>query len=151
MIDYGAGIVAGVLLCRAVYTDIKTGKIENLLIAAGLVCGLLFAAIRDGPQGIWTSLKMMGIVFAALIFLFVIKGLGAGDIKLFCVLAVFFPADIMEIIVVSFFIGGIMAAGKMLWRYLKRQEVYIRHETMNFSVPIFMGAAVVVGIGWICS
>lgn len=151
MIDKLAIAAAGVVLCRAVYTDIKTGKIENRLIAAGLMGGLLFAAVRDGPKGIWTSVRMMGIVFVMLVFLFIIKGLGAGDIKLFCVLAVFFPEDIIQIIVISFFAGGIAAAGRMLLRFFRGQNLYIRHETMNFSVPIFVGTAFVVGIGWICS
>ncbi|MDD6072517.1 MAG: prepilin peptidase [Clostridiales bacterium] len=151
MIEIIAIAAAGVMLCRAVYTDIKTGKIENRLVAAGLIAGLLFAAVRDGPKGIWTSVRMMGIVFVMLIFLFIIKGLGAGDIKLFCVLAVFFPEDIIQIIIVSFFAGGIAATGKILLRLFRGKSLYIRHETMNFSVPIFVGTALVVGIGWICS
>lgn len=143
MINQIAMIPAGMILCRAVYTDITDQKIENSLIIAGLLGGVLFSAIRDGPAGVWCSVKMVGIVFTALILLFVIKGLGAGDIKLFCVLAAFFPSDIIQIIMVSFFAGGILALGKMLWRFVRKRVLYIRHETMNFTVPISIGTGLV--------
>ena len=143
MIEQIKLLTAGILLFRAMYTDVKEGRIENSLIAAGLVCGILLAAIRDGPQGIRRSIEMSVIVCMALFFLFVLKGLGAGDIKLFCVLAAFFPNQITGIIAVSFFAGGAWALGKMLWRKIRGQVLYIRHETMNFSIPIFIGTVLV--------
>lgn len=145
MIDLAAECAAGILLCRAVYTDISNKKIENRLIICGLVCGIFLAAIRDGPKGIWCSVKMVGIVFGALIILFVIKGLGAGDIKLFCMLAAFFPSDILKIVVVSFFAGGGIAIVRILWRVMRKQTLYVRHETMNFSVPVMIGTGLVIG------
>ncbi|MCM1180267.1 MAG: prepilin peptidase [Clostridium sp.] len=145
MIDLMTKCAAGLLLCRAVYTDVRSQKIENRLIACGLVCGIVLAAIRDGPKGVWHSISMVGIVFAALIILFVIKGLGAGDIKLFCMLAAFFPSDILKIVIVSFFAGGGIAIVKILWRFIRKQALHVRHETMNFSVPVMIGTGLVIG------
>lgn len=143
MIEQIKLLTAGMLLLRAVYTDVKKGRIENPLIVTGLMCGILFAAIRDGPQGIRHSIRMSAIVCTALFFLFVLKGLGAGDIKLFCVLAVFFPSQIIGIITASFFAGGAWALGRMLWRGIRGQALYIRHETMNFSIPVFAGTVLI--------
>lgn len=145
MIDLVTECAAGILLCRAVYTDLRNRKIENRLIVYGLVCGIVLAAIRDGPKGVWCSIRMVGIVFAALIILFVIKGLGAGDIKLFCMLAAFFPSDILRIVIVSFFAGGGIAIVRILWRFITKQALYVRHEAMNFSVPVMIGTGLVIG------
>lgn len=151
MAEVLAAVTAMILTGKAVYTDVKRGKIDNSLIVIGLLGGFVFSAIRDGPEGIWYSAKMVGIVFVSLIFLFVIKGLGAGDIKLLCVLAAFFPDKIIEIIAASFFSGAVIAVGKMLLRFVRNQTIYIRHEVLNFSVPVLIGMGCVLSIGWICS
>lgn len=136
-------LIVTVLLARAVYTDIKNGKIENKVILAGMVSGALLAYVNEGMKGVLNSLKTAGIILAVLFIFFIIKGLGAGDIKLFCVLAIFFPKEAAVIVMASFFIGGIFAVGKMLIRWLRKENAYLRRETMNFSIPIAIGTGVV--------
>lgn len=137
-------LMVAALLVRAVYTDRKEGKIKNRLLLAGFVSGLLFSYLNDGTKGVLDSLRAMGIIFLALFFLFLIKGLGAGDIKLFCVLAAFFPEEAVPIVVASFFAGAVMAVRKMVLRWIRKEVVFIKHETMNFSVPIAVGTGIVV-------
>ncbi|MDO5154355.1 MAG: prepilin peptidase [Eubacteriales bacterium] len=136
--------VVGLILLRAIYTDFKEGKIENRWMIFGIITGLVFANIRDGPEGVWLSTKMMVITFFVLFILFVLKGLGAGDIKLFCVLATFYPENILWVIVCSFLAGGLIALGKMLVRFVRGKTMYIRQEKMNFSVPILIGSLIVI-------
>lgn len=137
-------LIVAALLARAVYTDRKEGRIENRLLLAGLVSGLLLSCVNGGAKGFLDSLKTMGIIFVALFFLFLIKGLGAGDIKLFCVLAVFFPEGAVSIVVVSFFAGAVIAIGRMVLRWLRKETVLVKHETMNFSEAIAVGTGIVV-------
>lgn len=136
-------VVAGLLL-RAVYTDKKEGKIENWLLLTGFVLGLLFSYLNGGEKGLLNSLGTAAIILVPLFLLFLIKGLGAGDIKLFCVLAVFFPKEAVSIVVISFFAGGVLAVGNMILRWAKKEKVFIKHETMNFSVPIAVGTCIVI-------
>lgn len=138
------GIVS-VVLIRAVYTDIKKGKIENRLMAAGLITALLCAYIEGDLQRLGQSIKMAAVVTAMLLLFFVIKGLGAGDIKLLAVLAAFFPQDIMRIVVAAFFVAAGIAVGRMLIRACKRKPVYKKRETLHFSIPI----AIATGAVWI--
>jgi prepilin peptidase CpaA len=145
MVEWIMITVAGAVLLRAVYTDIKNGKIENWLMLAGLISGILFAAIRDGPKGVLCSIKYVAIMFVGLIFLFIIRGLGAGDIKLLCVMAAFFQKEAFAIVVAAFFAGASIAVGRMLLRIVKRETVYVRHETLNFSIAILVGVIIVVG------
>lgn len=133
-----AGILAG-----AVYTDIKEGKIKNQWMLMGMVCGLVAAFAGNGVAGVLESIRMAGIILLALFILFLIKGLGAGDIKLFCVLALFFPDEIVKIVMASFFIGAALGIGKMVFRWIRKEPFYIRKETMNFSVPIAIGTGVI--------
>lgn len=89
------------------------------------------------------GIKMMCAVISVLFFLFIIKGLGAGDIKLLGVLALFFPEDAVSIIAASFFTGAVIAGGRMLIRACKKEKIYKRKETLNFSVPIALGTGAV--------
>lgn len=104
------GLVSA-LFMRAIYTDLKNQKIENKLIGIGLVMGLGCSYISGGKWGLMESIKMVCIIIIALFFLFVIKGLGAGDIKLLGVISAFFPGEIVTIIVLAFFAGAVFALG----------------------------------------
>ena len=126
------------LFIRAVYTDMKSEKIENTVVLIGLLAGLVFAVIGGGWAGLIQSIKMAGIVFIALFFLFVIHGLGAGDIKLFCVTATFFPEKAITILAGSFLVGGIFGMVRMIGRW-RRKEVVSLKETIHFSIPIAVG------------
>ncbi len=134
--------IAFVLLGSAVYMDIKKGKIANLLTGAGFILGLFCTGIEGGRSDVLYCIKKAVVVVISLFFLFVIKGLGAGDIKLLTVLAVFFPENIISIIIMSFFAGAAISLLRMGMRALRKRPVYIKKETIHFSVPIAMAAAI---------
>lgn len=142
MIYIKSGIVT-VLLLRAVYTDMKRGQIENWLIVIGLVLGLVCAGVIGGVPELLNSVKMVCTMTTALFFLFVIKGLGAGDIKLLAMLAAFFPKVIFSIVITSFFVGAGIALARMAVRAVKHIPIYRRHETINFSIPIAVGTGII--------
>lgn len=136
-------VLVSVMLARAVYTDIREGRIENRLVGPGFLLGLTCAALENGMAGLWLSIKMVVIVIAVLFILFVIKGLGAGDIKLLSALAAFLPKDIACIVIAAFFAGAAISLGRMGFRLIKKLPVYKRGERLNFSVPIAAATALV--------
>lgn len=138
-----------VILGRAVYTDVKQGVIENRNVMFGLLSGLICAFTGNGMEGVWQSVKMAGVMLVVLFILFVVKGLGAGDIKLFCVLAVFYPMYCMEVVIVSFLVAAVASIGKMVIRLIRKNSFYIRGETINFSIPIACGTLFVLWRGMI--
>lgn len=142
MIYLKVGIVTGILF-RAVYTDVKNGRIENRLIVAGLILGFICSGVAGGLPELLNSVKMVCTITIALFFLFVIKGLGAGDIKLFAMLAAFFPEEIISIVIVSFFVGAGIVLGRMVVRAIRHIPIYRRHETLNFSIPIAVGTEII--------
>lgn len=136
---YIGNITVLLLLLRAIYTDVKRGKIENVLIVGGLFLGVFIVIMTEGFKGAICSLKIMGIVFVILFPLFLIKGLGAGDIKLFCVLAIFYQRDVFCVLIYSFLSAGFIVLCKMLVRKIKGQKAFIKKEKMAFSIPILIG------------
>lgn len=137
-----AGAVV-LILSRAVYTDVKEEKIENRLMAAGFAVGLVTAYFIGGPDRLAVSARQALLVMLSMFILFAVKGLGAGDVKLFAVLATFMPEDILSVIVVSFLSAAAFIAVRMLVRFCQRRTMYKKGETLHFSVPIAVGAVLV--------
>ena len=139
MAEWVKYVVLTGLFARAVYTDVRWNRIGNSLIGAGMMAGLGLAGIQGGIQGMVYSLKMAGSVLLALIFLFIVRGLGAGDIKLLCVASVFFPERAWSIVVMSFLAGGFIAVAGILVRWRRGEPIRIREQTIHFSIPIAVG------------
>lgn len=82
MIEILRGSILTLLMLNAVVSDLKYRKIPNRLTVTFALIGLGFHIITDFPQGIFTSL--LGFVVGFFIFLipYLMKGMGAGDVKL---------------------------------------------------------------------
>lgn len=147
MIWYIKAVVVMMLFMRAIYTDVKKNIIENRLIGAGLVTGFLLSYLAGGIPAVLQAVKGSCGVIVVLFPLFLIRGLGAGDIKLLGVMAVFFPEEIINIVLLSFFAGAVLALGKMVVRGFQKQKIYHPKETLNFSIPIAIGTSMVMLAG----
>jgi len=105
------------LLSFAIAGDVRRYRISNICTAAGLILGLAINGVMDGIPGLLESMLAAVIPFAALIILFALRIIGAGDIKLFCAAgAIMGVRFIIYVIPFSFLAGGIIALGVMLVR-----------------------------------
>ena len=119
MDDWGKLTAAALALAAAV-SDVKTRRIPNRLILLGLGLACLLAAFpaqaAHGTEGGgWGALlRVLGGCGLPLLFpgvLYLGRALGAGDVKLFCMIGAFTgPFAVMEIILMSFLAGGAGAA-----------------------------------------
>ncbi len=102
-----------VLLLIASWQDIRHYRIPNTLVFSGVVIGLLlntFCPQDMGGLGIFPSLVGMGIGLAILLPLYMIRAMGAGDIKLMAMIGAFVgPSSILMITVYVLLAGGILA------------------------------------------
>ena len=74
-------LALAILLTLAAVCDIRSHRIPNPLVLAGLVLGLAWHGWRGGWPGLLLSLE--GVAVAALALLpYALGGLGAGDVKL---------------------------------------------------------------------
>jgi prepilin peptidase CpaA len=70
------------MLLISVYTDLKTRKILNAVVVPGMLAGLIINFALTGTDGLFFSLKGLGLGFGLLIIPFALGGFGAGDVKL---------------------------------------------------------------------
>lgn len=111
-----------IFLLLAVYHDLKSYKIKNYLIVIGVLTGLIINLIELGLVANYSFLLATIIPIIILFPLFIIKAMGAGDIKLFSIIGSYLGVyPIIKIIIISFFVGGIMSI-----IYLIRTKSFIK-------------------------
>lgn len=159
-----------VLLFLAAVSDIRTSQISNRLILAGLSIGFFFRLWEEGPIGIFTFFIHVTVPIIVLFILFLMRVLGAGDIKLFSVISgICSFREWIVCMAAAFLIGAILAAVRMI--YLKNLNlrilclgIYIRtiltersffpypfgakeqENTIHFSIAILIGYFVSLGV-----
>ncbi len=156
----------------AALADLRTDRIPNGYIlfgaaigaAGGLICGF----------GILQSALSAALAFLLLYPLFKIGALGAGDVKVFMMVAVFTePAEFFKMLVLSFVIGAGFSLFKLLAEHNGRERLYYflsyladvirtrqwklygehtaqdyeryRKNKIHFTVPILFGVVLRVG------
>ncbi len=170
--EYGI-IIRGVLstlLFVAAVGDMRTGRIRNRLILTGLGIGLFYQIWEEGLFGIIIFLVQVTIPVIILFLLFLMRVLGAGDIKLFSIIyGICGLQEGMTCIAIAFVIGAAFSVVRMI-----RQKnlnvrligfgIYIRtvfterslfpypygarekENTICFSVAILLGYLVSLGV-----
>ena len=79
-------LILYLLLIAAVIQDFDCMKVSNRLILVGLALGIFFQVIQNGPVAIVRVLPNIIFPVIVLYLLFLMRCLGAGDIKLFSVI-----------------------------------------------------------------
>lgn len=110
----------------AVYEDIKSYTISNVLILIGWISGFLLQIMTNGIQGIgyWCLGCIIPIVVTYVLFYF--KMLGAGDIKLLSVIGGMCGIGFLKsVLSVSLFVGAVLSLMQMLrWKQLQIRFLY---------------------------
>lgn len=132
------------VLLRCLYTDMKKGKIENKVILIATLLGIMLNYVTGGFDAVVEGVKMAGIIIALLYALFLIKGLGAGDIKLLSLIGLLFPKHAFMITALSFILAAALALIRIIIRLLKKEKALVRGETIHFSIPIALACILVV-------
>lgn len=114
-----------ILLIVAVIMDFYSFKIKNSLILLGLVLGTILRICDMG----WTSILdgLLGMVVPVMILLpfFLFKVLGAGDIKLFAVIGMFYGTNfVLNSMLYSLFIAGLIS----IIYLFKSKQFQVRYE-----------------------
>ena len=111
--------------------DLKWWRIPNRLIVVGLICGVLcnitefviLGGIKQFALGAVTPI-------AWLVILFLIRGMGAGDIKLLAVIGGLMGRGIAEIVIYSIFAGSVIGLFGYLVKKIRR---------IHFSLAVMAG------------
>ena len=88
------GGVALVLTFAAVCTDLKTMRVPNGLIVLGVLAGAMLSSMGIRSGGVILFLIRLVLPVVILYPVYLIRGLGAGDIKLIAALSTIMGADL---------------------------------------------------------
>jgi len=114
------------------YFDLRWRRVPNWLVALTIALSLTWHGAHDGLAGVGVSfLSLLGAT-AALFPLFVLRGMGAGDVKFFGALgAAVTYRHAFGILVIALFVSAFMALlmvlrGRALRRTIRRIGVLLR-------------------------
>jgi len=113
------GLVFPIILISsiAILTDLVRGKIHNKLTYSATLIGLIHVTATLGPSGLGTSLLSVCGVLLLFLPLYYLKVLGAGDVKLMAVFAVWGGwSYALNVAFLSLLFGGIFAVINLIYR-----------------------------------
>ena len=117
------------LLSVAVVMDIQSFRVSNRLIVSGLISGLFLQVLEEGVKGLGVFILNVSIPIILFYLLFLIRALGAGDIKLFSMIGGIWGFQVLcTTIAVSFLAAAVMSLGKILF-----------HKNLILRLRVFRG------------
>jgi len=121
-IEMHALLVAVVLavLAFAAREDMLRHRIPNSLNLAALILGLGLAALTGGLSGIVHSIAGALVGFAALVPFYLLRGMGAGDVKLMGASgAILGPSGALLAAALALIAGGVLGVGILMRRLIE--------------------------------
>jgi len=108
------------LLLAAVRQDVRNYRIPNAVVFWGAGLGLLLNAVMPegfgfanqipGGLGLLSALAGLAIGLAALLPMYLLRAMGAGDVKLMAMVGAFLgPDDVVGAILATFIAGGVLS------------------------------------------
>jgi prepilin peptidase CpaA len=103
-------VVAVIVAIIAAITDVREGRIPNKLTYPAFILGILMQAILGGWRGVLSGL-LGGVLFGGLfLVLYIVKAMGAGDVKLAAALGCLAGASAsLNLMAATAVFGGILA------------------------------------------
>ena len=137
----GAGqILLGILVAIAAVFDIRSRRIPNWLVLAGLVVGVGWNVYASGWSGLLRAAEGLGLGFILYFPLYLIRARGAGDVKLLAAVgAVVGPGNCLWIFLLTAVLGGAIALILLMFRGRMRKTLFnvgmIIQDLLHFRAP----------------
>lgn len=126
-----AMVAAGGLLACAFCTDVASRKIPNWLTVSAFAAGWILHTVTDG----WNGLMLSGAGAAAgllpMLALYLLRAVGAGDVKLFAAIGALMGVELtLQLMVSSLMASGVVAMMILIWR----RELRVRGQRVLLSL-----------------
>ncbi|MCL5743868.1 MAG: prepilin peptidase [Acidobacteria bacterium] len=134
-------LLAARVLAAGIY-DIRYRRIPNWLVLTGLLAGLALNGFLFGWGGLRMSLVGFAVAFAVYFPLWILRGMGAGDVKLMAAVGALVGWHAwLVIFILTGLLGGVIAIVLMLAKGRVRKTLwntgYIVYEMAHFRSPHF--------------
>jgi len=114
--------LAALFAAIAGWSDWRSRRIPNWLTVPALVVGIAINSWLAGWQGARLSLLGAGLGLLLLFPFVLVRSLGAGDWKFAGALGAFLgPTPLLNVLVITIVIAGLMALGLIIWKKRIRQ------------------------------
>ena len=137
--------LAIVLLLVSIATvfDVRSQRIPNWLVFSGALVGLAYHTFSPYGMGAMASLQGLAVGLAAFMPLYLIRAMGAGDVKLMAMVGAYLgPASAFGAVLTVFIAGGILAmAAAIRNRALPRLYENLRFIVADMSMKMMVGGA----------
>lgn len=137
--DWRTGVLL-LLLIFAAACDVRFHRIPNKLVLGGLLFGAIYNTAFPFPQNEGFLFSLAGVGVALLVFLplYLLRTMGAGDVKLMAMSGAFLgPADIFGAMLASMIAGGIFALCYVL---VKNTATRMKFNLMSLFQQGFLSA-----------
>ena len=129
-----------VLSVIAGWTDWRSRRIPNWLTVPGFAFGVMLSTGLDGWAGLKSSLLGTGLALALLLPFWLLKSLGAGDLKFAAALGAYTgPGRLIDILIGSVFVAGVMALALVIYKRRLLQTIrnigHILVSLVTFRLP----------------
>lgn len=156
-------ILLGAIVTAAALVDFRSRKIPNWLTFPAMAVGMAWNLGSFGGAGLLFSVKGAGVGIALLLIPYMMRAMGAGDVKLMGAVGAFLGAEgVFQACIISLIFGGIYAVIlviikgnfalflKRYWFMLRnllmyRQFQYIQPSPGEFPLKLCFGLAIAVG------
>jgi prepilin peptidase CpaA len=102
-------LLALVVIVAAIW-DVRQRRVPNWLTLPALAVGIGLNAFLYETPGLWLALKGLGLAMLIYFPLYLLRGMGAGDVKLMAAVgAIVGPANWLGIFVLAAVVGGVAA------------------------------------------
>lgn len=114
------------LLAAAVWHDARSRRIPNRLVFCGALLGLFLNSVPfqvpgllspvSEPAGLLMALAGLALGLALLMPMYLMKAMGAGDVKMMAMVGAFLgPRPVFIAMILTFLAGGVMALSVAAW------------------------------------
>lgn len=122
MLKEGVWILAALFAAIAGVSDWRSRRIPNRLTVPALLIALAANTWLGGWHGLRLSVLGAGLGLLLLLPFVLVRSLGAGDWKFAGALGAFVgPSALLDVLVITIVIAGLMALGVILWKHRVRQ------------------------------
>lgn len=124
----------------AVIQDLRKRKISNRYILAGYIANIMTLCYLTGINGMLHAILFSIVMILLLYPLYLIKAIGAGDIKLFGVMACLLNVtQMIKILFLSFLLAAFIG----VFLLLRKSKPGYSH--IAFTVPVFLATLFIGG------
>lgn len=125
------------LVLTAAIFDLISRRIPNWLIVAGLGISFFFQTVSGYGTGFSTWATGFGVGFALFLPMYILRAMGAGDVKLMAMVGSFFGAvAALKAVLLTLIVGGVLAVlyllGTRRWKVVfENLRLILTNMTMN--------------------